>query len=436
MNGGRFRVSFRHGVRHAAGLAVRMAVLHLCWFPVALAIGHFALQGRTAQLLALMLGLSFAGILAGLAPKKAYAEVLIALFVSGAAVLAVFGTTPRALAAFPASYAVTHLGMRSAQFAPEEGLPTRVIALGLGTYLLMPILHRVDPSLGERAGLHSAVCLAAAAAAIFLLNRTQLYEANLKDRTGPDGVSPDIRVKNALYAAGFLAAVAAVASIGAINRLLSALREAVKAWLGRLGGEPGEYRPDAGGPGGLPALPIEAPSKEPSPFWTMLQEILVHAVGWLAVLAALAAAGYLAVAKLYPFLGRLAAGLNRDRRAALDYLDETEKLEAPDIRSALRRAAGRMKRRPAPELPDDPRERVRARYRMMLDLAARDGLAPDPARTPSETAAKLEEAGWRKVPAALVVRLYNPVRYGGKDVDPAALAELERAWHERRDRGR
>jgi len=428
------RVRMKNMIRHVLALGARMIVLHLCCFPVILIAGRFALPDRTPQLAALMLALSWLGILIGLVPKKTYMEVLVSLVLSGAAAHFAFGMWPRAFAAFILLYAVTHIGMRSAHFAPEEGLPSRAPALGLGTYILLPALYRLEPSLREHAGLHSFLAVAAVAAAIFLMNRTLLYVANLQGRTGPGGVSADIRLKNALYAAGLLAAIVAVASIRTINRWLSALWDAFAAWLSRLGGEPGEPAPDPdfGAPGGMPMLPAGPEIRKPSPFWEMVQEIVVHLVSGLAILAALGVIGHLVIAKLVPLLRRLAAGLNRERRAELDYLDETEKLETPDIRAVLRRTVGRMKRRPP--LPDDPRERVRARYRMMLELAARDGLAPDAAMTPSETAAKLEAAGWRKKPVSLVVELYNPVRYGEKDADPAALAELERAWDERRDR--
>jgi hypothetical protein len=186
-------------------------------------------------------------------------------------------------------------------------------------------------------------------------------------------------------------------------------------------------------PGGMPQLPIDAEPREPSPFWDMLQEILFWLVGVAGTLGLLGLIGYAVLTWLYPQLRRMLAGLNRERELDFDYLDETEKLETPDLRSALRRTVGRI-RLGRPALPGDGRERVRMRYRMMLREAARDGFEPAAALTPAETAERLAAEGWRKRPAALLVRLYNPVRYGDKDVDPAELAELERAWDNRQER--
>jgi len=311
-----------------------------------------------------------------------------------------------------------------------------VLALGLAVWLLFPILYRLDPVFREQAPLHFAFAIAAVAAALMLLNRSQLAAANLQDRTGPGGISPDIRLKNALYAIGMIAAIVAVANLEAISAGLAALGKAVKAWLIRLIRlipEQEETVPEPSLPGGMPPLPIDDGPREPSPFWEMLQEIVIRIVWVVGILGLLGLIGYGIVTWLYPQLRRLIAGLNREREPNFDYLDETEKLETPDLRSALRRTVGRI-RLGRPALPEDGRERVRMRYRMMLGEAARDGIEPAAALTPAETADRLAAEGWRKRPAALLVKLYNPVRYGGKDVDPKELAELEQAWDNGRAR--
>lgn len=421
-----------HRWRHLGLLAVRTAVLYLCYFPLLLVAGHFMLEGRTLLLAGLLAGGSCIGLLIGLVPMKMYVEVLVALVLSGFLTHASFGLRPRALIAFGLLFFAIQLGLRSARTHPEDGLPSRVLALGLGTWLIVPISYRLDPILPEAADLHLALGVMALAAAVFLLNRARLTAANLQEWTGPGGIAPDIRLKNALYVAGLLAFILATANIRAISRWLEALRESISSWLSGFGGEPDVQFRDPGLPAELPMLPIDAEPREPSPFWEWVQQMFAYLVSGLFILLILGLGGYLAVTRLYPLLRRLLAGLNREREAGLDYLDETEKLAAPDIRSALQRTVGRLRlgRR---ALPEDGRERVKLRYRMLLEAAARDGHKLHPAMTPAEAADRLAAAGWRKKPADLVVRLYNPVRYGAKDVDPADLAELEQAWEGRHE---
>lgn len=417
--------------RHMGSVALRTLIVHVCGFPLVLVAGHFFLLDRTFDLAALLLAGSAAGILAGLIPLKVYLEIGLSLVLAGLGTYAVFGLTPRSVVAFGLLYAVIHLGMRSMQYSPEDGLPARVIALGLASYLLIPIVYRLDPTLLEHARLHLAIGVAAVVAVFLLLNRSQLFVANLQSMTGPGGISPDIRLKNVLYVSGLLAAILTTANIGAISRGLSALWDAFASWLGGLRIDPGEQQAGvAVGMPEMPQFPMETEPRERSPFLEWLQEFLVYAVSGLFILLFLVLGGYLAVTQLYPFLRRLISRLNREREAVPDYLDETERLEMPNLRSALTRTLGRLKPKRL-ALPEDGRERVRLRYRMMLEEADRDGIRTDPALTPAETAARLEAEGWRGKPASLLVRLYNPVRYGDKDVDPRELAELEEAWDPR-----
>lgn len=419
-----------HLIRHVLSVCSRTVMMYLCYFPLVLVAGHYFLEGRTLLLLGLLAGGSFVGILIGLVPMKVYLEVIIALVLSGAGTYAAIGHTPRALVAFGLLYGMIHLGMRSAQYSPEEGLPSRVLALGLVSYLVLPISYRLDPSLQNEARLHLIIGVIAIVATFMMLNRTQLANANLQGRTGPGGVSPDIRLKNGLYAAGLLVLILVTANIGVIYQWLEALRETLSAWLGSLGGQSNELGQDPVPEGPMPLLPIDGEVKERSPFWEALQEIMVFVVSGLVVAVFLVVAGYLAATQLFPLLRKVLARLNREREARLDYLDETEKLEGTDLRAALRKSFGRMKIKRR-VLPEDGRERVRLRFAMMLEAAGKDGYKHNPALTPTETAEKLAAAGWRKKPAALLVPLYNRVRYGDGDVAPQELDELERAWDDK-----
>lgn len=414
-------------LRHLLMIALRTMAMYLCYFPVLLIAGHFMLAGQTVQLAILLMGGSLAGILVGAIPMKVYAEVLISLVLSGAATLSMFGMRPRSFIAFALLYAMIHLGMRCAQNNPEDVLSSRVLALGLATYLLVPIFYRLDPFLQDMAAWHLGIGVAAIAAAFFLLNRMQLALANLQDRAGTGGVAPDIRLKNTLYVMALLLVVLVTANIKAISRWLDMLRERFVSWLNQLPRTPGERMETPVDPE-LPMLPIDVPvTEERSPFWAWLQEMFVYVVSGLIIFALIGAIGYLVATQLVPLLRRVIGGLNRERQRKVDYRDETERLERPDLRDLVSRTFGRIKVK-RPVLPDDPRERVRMRYRLMLEAAAKDGLPANPAWTPTETAEALEARLWRKKPASLLVRLYNPVRYGAKDVDPQELAELEQAW--------
>lgn len=416
----------REQSRHLLIVALRTLAMYLCYFPVVLLAGHFFLEEQTVKLAVLLMGGSLAGILIGAITMKVYAEVLVALVLSGVGTFALFGVIPRALIAFGLLYAMIHLGMRSAQNNPEDVLSSRVLALGLATFLLVPIFYRLDPFLQEKAFGHLAIGVAAIATAFFLLNRMQLALANLQDRAGPGGVAPDIRVKNTLYVVALLAAVLITANIDAISRGLGALWDRFIAWLNQISRSSGE-RADIPVQPEMPMIPIEVEPEKQSPFWAWLQDLIVYVISGVIIVALLGAIGYLMVTQLIPFLRRVVGGLNRERERKVDYKDETERLERPDLRALISRTVSRMRPRQV-VLPDDPRERVRMRYRLMLEAAAKDGLPADPALTPMETAQELEAREWRKKPAGLLVRLYNPVRYGEKNVDPKDLAELEQAW--------
>lgn len=412
-------------MRRVITVIVQTLIMYLTFFPLFFLVGHFWLREQLAPMLLLFAGGSIVGFALSFFRLKIYIEYLIAALCAIGGVYAAFGMTP----AYPAAAALLALIVNrsawTARGAWNSAFPVGFQLLGVGTYILFPIFAQIDPGTRDDAGYVFVLGFAAVAALYYRLNQYQLSKANLTKHAG--GVPAIVKWRNRLMLAGFLVLIFLISQMNALRAWFSGLRDRFIDWMNGLLQREEQAPPPVEPPRQDPALDMIGgmEQEEPmSPFWQAVQDFVIHAVAIIFLLVIAALLVYLIVSKWLPMLRHYISGLNKDRDAAGDYVDETEKLEIPNWGQTFFKAVGRLRGRQN-EAPENDREYVRWRYKKMLQTAVKDGYAHEASRTPLESETELERIKWSKQPVSQLTRLYNQARYGEKAISAEQRQELE-----------
>ena len=129
-----------------------------------------------------------------------------------------------------------------------------------------------------------------------------------------------------------------------------------------------------------------------------------------------------------------------DEEADPGYEDEKQSLfeGAEAVRERVlgwrRRIMMRLRKEPDWDELSDNRERVRSAYRRLLLMRMLGGYIHDEARTPRETGQALESQAPLRQDEASAIRMYESVRYGGKDVSDEQAARIKTLFRRGRSR--
>jgi hypothetical protein len=129
-----------------------------------------------------------------------------------------------------------------------------------------------------------------------------------------------------------------------------------------------------------------------------------------------------------------------DEEADAGYEDEKQSLfeGAEAVRERVlgwrRRIMLLLRKEPDWDELSDNRERVRSAYRRLLLMRMLGGYIHDEARTPRETGRALESQAPLRQDEASAIRMYEGVRYGGKDVSDEQAARIKTLFRRGRSR--
>ncbi len=214
-----------------------------------------------------------------------------------------------------------------------------------------------------------------------------------------------------------------------IDRLLQMVKSfiyGIMAWLNEILSRPNKDQPPE--PDELPPVNSGGMDMPEIAEKSLLREILdmiIYYIGYIIVFVLTILFLYFLIIKLImPMFSRFFSTAKLTRELQVGYLDEEEKIEAPQLGKWFREL---IQRGPDRREPQDNRERVRYLYRDILQAAMKRGYEFKRSQTPLEI-----ERNWQslkpkqRLPSRLMT-LYNKARYGEVQITDEEVKKLKDA---------
>jgi len=320
----------------------------------------------------------------------------------------------------------TTRGIRTRTIDWSRTFPLHTHFVFVCSFAIFPLFSQMDASLKAQNNLIWTAGLFTLAVFFFRLNLEHLNRANL-NRANGKRVPDNVMRMNRIATVALLFILVLVAKIEAIQQWLlerwNQLTDWLNSWLSR------RPQSDAGSPPAQEGPSITdmlgGQSGERSELWKKIEQLFVDIFSFVIIIALVGIIVYLIIKIVIPAGRRWLSRVNQHREEE-GYIDELERLKAPEWGRKLRSAFDRLTLRREPD-PADNRARVRNQYKRMLQEAAKDGYEHKSSYTPIEAEQALLQIKWGKQPVGPLIRLYNRVRYGESDVSDKELQELQQA---------